>query len=135
MTETFPYINPLHLYKKIAMLIFRLHAKNSLKLIPHLRAAPVINTSRWMTQTEMKRNTLFTLISMLVILGDNSFLCFKQIIHGFHQWCRRGRCVPVGSKGYQDVDGNWGAWKPWSSCYPRCGEGLSVRVRECDNPA
>jgi len=54
---------------------------------------------------------------------------------GDKKWCRRGRCVPVGTKGYQDVDGNWGAWGDWSACYPTCGGGLSKRVRECNNPA
>ena len=47
----------------------------------------------------------------------------------------RGSCVDVGEKGYQDVDGNWGAWGVWSACYPSCGDGLKKRVRECNNPA
>ena len=50
------------------------------------------------------------------------------------QWCRRGRCVPVGTKGYKDVDGQWGAWSPWNQCYPTCGGGVSKRVRQCNNP-
>ncbi|XP_022805551.1 A disintegrin and metalloproteinase with thrombospondin motifs 6-like [Stylophora pistillata] len=55
---------------------------------------------------------------------------------GNNKWCMRGRCVSDEIKpGYQDVDGNWGAWKPWSSCYPQCGQGLSTRERKCDNPA
>ncbi|XP_067058083.1 A disintegrin and metalloproteinase with thrombospondin motifs 6-like [Acropora muricata] len=54
---------------------------------------------------------------------------------GDNMWCSYGKCVIKGTKGDQDVDGNWGAWGEWSKCYPSCGGGLSERVRECNNPA
>ncbi|KAM7430783.1 disintegrin and metalloproteinaseith thrombospondin motifs protein [Porites harrisoni] len=49
--------------------------------------------------------------------------------------CSRGKCLPEGKTGYQNVDGNWGAWGRWSACYPRCGGGLKKRMRKCNNPA
>ena len=73
--------------------------------------------------------------SFSTLLVDYNGICMFKLVWYFLQWCRRGRCVPVGTKGYQDVDGNWGAWGDWSACYPTCGGGLSKRVRECNNPA
>ena len=36
------------------------------------------------------------------------------------------------------VDGGWGTWSNWSVCYhldsSKCGKGLTVRTRACDNP-
>ncbi|XP_068740000.1 A disintegrin and metalloproteinase with thrombospondin motifs 6-like [Montipora capricornis] len=53
----------------------------------------------------------------------------------YNKWCSYGRCVTKGTKGDEDVDGNWGAWGDWSKCFPSCGGGISERVRECNNPA
>uniref|UniRef100_A0A671PN95 Uncharacterized protein n=1 Tax=Sinocyclocheilus anshuiensis TaxID=1608454 RepID=A0A671PN95_9TELE len=33
------------------------------------------------------------------------------------------------------VDGSWGQWAPWLECSARCGGGVKIRTRECDNPA
>lgn len=32
------------------------------------------------------------------------------------------------------VDGGWSSWTKWSNCSKTCGEGVSKRVRLCDNP-
>ncbi|KAK3740935.1 hypothetical protein QZH41_017782, partial [Actinostola sp. cb2023] len=34
-----------------------------------------------------------------------------------------------------DVDGNWGAWTPFTKCSKPCGRGSQSRSRKCDNPA
>ncbi|XP_058973764.2 transmembrane protease serine 6 isoform X1 [Pocillopora verrucosa] len=42
--------------------------------------------------------------------------------------CNRTPCkVPV--------NGNWGAWRPWSTCTKTCGGGVKRRTRTCSNPA
>lgn len=33
------------------------------------------------------------------------------------------------------VNGNWGAWRPWSTCTKTCGGGVKRRTRTCSNPA
>lgn len=44
--------------------------------------------------------------------------------------CNTETCPPV--------DGGWGTWSNWSVCYDldsrKCGNGLTVRTRACDNP-
>ncbi|XP_074640707.1 uncharacterized protein LOC141898610 [Tubulanus polymorphus] len=32
------------------------------------------------------------------------------------------------------VDGGWGTWSEWSKCSKTCGDGVSVRKRQCNNP-
>jgi len=33
------------------------------------------------------------------------------------------------------VNGNWGAWGEYGSCYKSCGGGVKERFRACNNPA
>ncbi|KAM9784061.1 properdin-like isoform 1-T1 [Syngnathus typhle] len=33
------------------------------------------------------------------------------------------------------VDGNWGEWSPPGPCSTQCGEGLTLAIRQCDQPA
>ncbi|XP_052212308.1 SCO-spondin-like isoform X4 [Dreissena polymorpha] len=32
------------------------------------------------------------------------------------------------------IDGEWGSWNAWSDCDKTCGDGVSFRLRKCDNP-
>jgi len=32
------------------------------------------------------------------------------------------------------LDGDWGAWSPYSACSKTCGVGLTGRTRNCDSP-
>uniref|UniRef100_A0ABD2XC34 Peptidase M12B domain-containing protein n=1 Tax=Trichogramma kaykai TaxID=54128 RepID=A0ABD2XC34_9HYME len=50
------------------------------------------------------------------------------------KWCLRKKCVKVNSN-KQAVNGGWGTWGPYGSCSHKCGGGIQLAERECNNPA
>ncbi|CAD7087043.1 unnamed protein product [Hermetia illucens] len=52
---------------------------------------------------------------------------------GKHKWCQNGKCVPIEEK--TPVNGGWGNWSDWSTCSRSCGGGISMQLRECNNPS
>ena len=49
------------------------------------------------------------------------------------QICVRGSCIPS-STDLTPVDGQWGAFGPFSACTRSCGIGVRYRERQCNNP-
>jgi len=49
------------------------------------------------------------------------------------QICVRGSCIPSNTD-LTPVDGQWGAFGPFSSCSRTCGIGVRSRERQCNNP-
>ena len=104
--------------------IKRLHITNTKAYLELIWISRIIKSLSWFI--------LIIFFCLFIFLSP----VFSFLLWLIPQWCMHGRCVSIKNKpGYQDVDGNWGAWKPWSDCYPQCGQGLSTRERACDNPA
>ncbi|KAK7095028.1 hypothetical protein V1264_006491 [Littorina saxatilis] len=54
---------------------------------------------------------------------------------GDRKYCMHGQCVDIGLNGPQPRNGAWSAWETeWSACSRKCGGGVRVRRRKCDNP-
>ncbi|KAK6195859.1 hypothetical protein SNE40_001200 [Patella caerulea] len=52
------------------------------------------------------------------------------------KWCIKGRCVEIGTKGPQPVNGGWSEWDvDWSQCSRTCGGGVKIKSRKCNNPS
>ena len=47
-----------------------------------------------------------------------------------------GQCVPSDASFTEPppVDGKWGEWGKWKECSKKCGVGLRMRERWCNNP-
>uniref|UniRef100_A0A1B6CIH1 Peptidase M12B domain-containing protein n=1 Tax=Clastoptera arizonana TaxID=38151 RepID=A0A1B6CIH1_9HEMI len=52
---------------------------------------------------------------------------------GPDKWCYEEECVGVGVRP-ASVNGEWGAWEPWTQCSRSCGGGITMRERLCNNP-
>ncbi|XP_074610402.1 A disintegrin and metalloproteinase with thrombospondin motifs 20-like isoform X2 [Acropora palmata] len=48
------------------------------------------------------------------------------------KWCIRGQCVK--KRRLKAVDGHWGYWGPYMGCSRKCGGGISLSFRKCNNP-
>ncbi|XP_055689829.1 A disintegrin and metalloproteinase with thrombospondin motifs 7 [Lutzomyia longipalpis] len=52
---------------------------------------------------------------------------------GKHKWCQEQKCVLMEDLP-RPVDGGWGNWSDWTECSTTCGAGVSIQMRECNNP-
>ncbi|KAM8934321.1 A disintegrin and metalloproteinase with thrombospondin motifs 13 [Pelodytes ibericus] len=54
---------------------------------------------------------------------------------GVNKWCHRGRCSSLEELNpVAVVHGAWSSWTGLSSCSRRCGGGVVMRRRQCNNP-
>lgn len=50
-------------------------------------------------------------------------------------WCLKSECVPKNPDAKKVINGQWGAWQPWTDCSRTCGGGIQKSIRHCTNPS
>jgi hypothetical protein len=85
----------------------------------------------WVSETEC-----FPIL-VYVILATNLRNAFEESLLSDH-WLQVRWAYTFAPKlsgcSYLTVDGDWGAWSPWSNCSTTCADGVITRIRSCDHP-
>ncbi|KAK7109372.1 hypothetical protein V1264_013422 [Littorina saxatilis] len=79
----------------------------------------------WWTDAILDTLSSVNVLQFYKKIGDT----FPGALSGTQQKKNQLKCAPV-----MPVSGGWSSWGAWSDCSVTCGQGLSYRQRQCNNP-